>query len=117
MTAYGIAFLRNPQPHHPEVLEYLERIQDTLDPYGGRFLVHGGKLDVREGSGPGALVVIEFPDLGRARAWYDSGPYQEILPLRTNNIEGDILLAEGVEPGHDSAKMAARLRHESAAAL
>jgi uncharacterized protein (DUF1330 family) len=113
MTAYGIAFLRNPQPHHPEVLEYLERIQGTLDPYGGRFLVHGGKLDVVEGTGPGAVVVIEFPGPAEARAWYDSAPYQEILPLRTDNIDGDVLLVEGVEPGHDSAKMAALLRQQA----
>jgi uncharacterized protein (DUF1330 family) len=116
MTAYGIAFLRNPRPHHPEVLEYLERIQDTLDPYGGRFLVHGGKLEVLEGNGPGALVVIEFPGLTEAREWYDSAPYREILPLRADNIDGDVLLAEGVEPDHDSAAMAARLRRESAGA-
>jgi uncharacterized protein (DUF1330 family) len=116
MTAYGLAHLYNPNPHHPEVLEYLERIQDTLDPYGGRFLVHGGNVEVLEGSWPGALVVIEFPSLAEARDWYDSGPYQEILPLRTNNIDGDVILAEGVGPGHDSAKMAARLRRESAGA-
>jgi uncharacterized protein (DUF1330 family) len=117
MTAYGLAHLYNPQPHHPDVLEYLERIQDTLDPYGGRFLVHGGHLEVLEGGWPGALVVIEFPSLAEARAWYDSGPYQDILPLRTNNIEGDVVLAEGVEPGHDSAKMAARLRQAGAGAI
>lgn len=117
MTAYGLAHLYNPQPQHPEVLEYLERIQDTLDPYGGRFLVHGGNLEVLEGRWPGALVVIEFPGMAEARAWYDSGPYQDILPLRSNNIEGDVLLAEGVEPGHDSAKMAARLRQAGAGAI
>jgi uncharacterized protein (DUF1330 family) len=110
MTAYALAHLYNPQPHHPEVLEYLERIQATLDPFGGRFLVHGAAVEVREGSWPGALVLIEFPGLAEARAWYDSPAYQEILPLRTNNIDGVALLVEGVEPGHDSARMAAELR-------
>ena len=83
----------------------------------GDVVIHGGNLDVLEGRSHGALVVIEFPSMAEARAWYDSGPYQDILPLRSNNIEGDILLAEGVEPGHDSAKMAARLRQAAAGAI
>ena len=44
-----------------------------------------------------------------ARAWYGSPAYQEILPLRTDHIEGDVILIDGVEPGHDSARMADKL--------
>ena len=46
MTAYAIANLHNPAPH-PEVAEYIESIQATLDPYGGRFLVHGARHEVK----------------------------------------------------------------------
>lgn len=108
-TAYALAHLRNPNLH-PEVLEYLEKIQATLDPFSGRFLVHGGEVQVMEGEWSGTLVVIEFPSVSQARAWYESPAYQEILPLRTNNIDGDAIIVEGVEPGHDSAQMAAELR-------
>ena len=62
MPAYALAHLYNPSPH-PEVIEYLERIQDTLDPFEGRFLVHGPRVTVAEGEWPGTLVIIEF--LGR----------------------------------------------------
>ena len=109
MKAYALAHLRTPQLH-PEVLEYMERIQATLDPFSGRFLVHGGALEVKEGTWPGALVLLEFPSMAQARAWYASPAYREILPLRTRHIEGDTLLVEGVEPDHDSARMAAHLR-------
>jgi uncharacterized protein (DUF1330 family) len=105
MPAYALAHLHNPQAH-PDVLKYLERIQATLDPFSGRFIVHGGEVEVREGTWPGALVVIGFPDIGDARAWYESAAYEEILPLRTAHIESDAILVAGVEPGHDSAKMA-----------
>jgi hypothetical protein len=54
--------------------------------------------------------VIESPGLTEARSWYASTAYQEILPLRTKHLEGDVILVEGVEPGHDSAKMAGELR-------
>ncbi|GAA3105943.1 hypothetical protein [Nonomuraea salmonea] len=42
MTAYVIAHLRDPERLHQDVAEYLERIQSTLDPFSGRFVVHGG---------------------------------------------------------------------------
>jgi uncharacterized protein (DUF1330 family) len=109
MTAYAIAHLRTPTTN-PEVIEYLERIQATMDPYGGRFLVHGPEVEVREGSWPGTIVILEFPDVEHARQWYDSPAYQAILPLRTRNIAGEAILVEGVRPGHDPAKVAAALR-------
>jgi uncharacterized protein (DUF1330 family) len=109
MSAYALAHLREIDPH-TEILEYLEKIQATLDPFSGRFIVHGGAIDVREGAWPGILVIIEFPSMDEARSWYDSAAYQQILRLRTRHIASDTILVEGVEPGHDSAKMAADLR-------
>jgi uncharacterized protein (DUF1330 family) len=109
MSAYALAHLCEIDPH-PEILEYLEKIQSTLDPFSGRFIVHGGAIDVREGTWPGNLVIIEFPSMAEARSWYESPAYQQVLPLRTRHIAGDTILVEGVEPDHDSAKMAAELR-------
>jgi uncharacterized protein (DUF1330 family) len=84
----------------PEIVQYLERIDATLEPFGGRWIIHGARAEVREGDWSGNLIVIEFPDLDHARAWYESSAYQEILPLRTNNADGDILLIDGAEDGH-----------------
>lgn len=106
MTAYAIAHLRTPQIND-DVLEYLERIQGTLDPFGGRFLVHGGEVEVREGSWPGTIVVLRFPTVEDARGWYDSPAYQAILPLRTDHIESDAILVEGVPDGYDAGRRAA----------
>jgi uncharacterized protein (DUF1330 family) len=109
MTAYAIAHLRTPQIND-DVLEYLERIQATLDPHGGRFLVHGAQVEVKEGPWPGTIVVIGFPDLAAAHAWYASPAYQEILPLRTDHIDGSAIIVDGVGPDYDPAHTAARLR-------
>ena len=114
MAAYALAHLYNPSPH-PEVIEYLERIQDTLDPFEGRFLVHGPKVLVAEGEWPGTLVIIEFPDAERAAAWYASPAYQDILPLRTRNIDGAAILAEGVGSDYHPASKAAEMRALAAA--
>lgn len=111
MPAYGFAHLRD-RRHHPDVLEYLARIQGTLDPFHGRFLVHGPPAEVVEGSWPGSMVLIEFPGLAEARAWYASAAYQEILRLRTDHIEGDVVLVEGVGSGYDPRERAEKLRTE-----
>lgn len=112
MTAYAMAHLRTPQIND-EVLHYIETIQDTLDPFRGRFLVHGATVEVREGDWPGTVVIIEFPDIDAARGWYDSDAYQAILPLRTGHIEGEAVLVEGVADGYDPRLTAAQLRATS----
>ena len=109
MTAYAVAHLRSVD-QNAEIIDYLRRIDATLDPFGGRFAVHGTLPEVLEGEWPGVLVVIAFPDLDAARAWYDSPGYQEILPLRTRNIEGETIIVDGVRDGHDPAAMAAAMR-------
>jgi uncharacterized protein (DUF1330 family) len=68
MSAFAIAHLRTPQLND-DVFEYLERIRATLDPYEGRFRVHGATVEVIESDWPGTIVIIEFPDLDRAHAW------------------------------------------------
>lgn len=99
MTAYAVAHIRRTDAH-PAIREYLERIEATLEPFSGRFIVHGGPAEVLEGTWPGALVVIEFPGMTEARGWYESAAYQEILPLRTGNTEGDAILVHGVSAEH-----------------
>ncbi|MEV5767462.1 DUF1330 domain-containing protein [Micromonospora sp. NPDC052213] len=110
MTAYVIAHLRDSEELHPDVLEYMERIQATMDPFSGRFVVHGGPVDVREGGWPGSVVMLQFPSGQDARDWYESAAYQAILPLRTKHLEGEVIIVGGVGPDHDSAAMAAALR-------
>ena len=99
MTAYAVAHMRR-VTMGPPIVEYLERIDETLAPFGGRFIVHGGDFESLEGSWPGNLIAIEFPDRERARAWYDSDAYQAIVALRTGNSESDVILIDGVGPEH-----------------
>ncbi|MBL1076075.1 DUF1330 domain-containing protein [Nocardia sp. 2] len=112
MPAYGFAHLRSRRPH-PEILEYIERVQATLDPFQGHFVIHGPPTEVVEGEWPGSMVLIEFPDMTAAREWYRSDAYQAIIHLRTDHIDGDLLLIEGVVPEYDPAERAAKLRAET----
>jgi uncharacterized protein (DUF1330 family) len=99
MKSYAIGILAQVEPG-PAIVEYLQRIDATLAPYGGRFLVHGADADVREGADPGAMIVIEFPDRAGAGEWYGSAAYGEILALRTENAVSTVLLLDGVEEPH-----------------
>ena len=99
MKGYAIGILKDVQVG-PQIVEYLERIDATLAAYGGRFIVHGGPKDVREGANPGDVIIIEFPDRAHAARWYDSEPYQEILPLRTDNAISTTVLIDGVDDDH-----------------
>ena len=99
MSAYCIAHMRT-VTMGPAIVEYLERIDATLAPFDGRFIVHGGEAEVLEGSWPGFAIVLEFPDGAEARAWYQSDAYREIAALRTDNSESDIIIVDGVGSDH-----------------
>ena len=99
MPAYAIANLSNVD-FNEDIVRYLQRIDATLEPFEGRFLVHGVRPEVLEGTWADATVVVAFPDLERARAWYHSPAYQEILPLRLNNSESAAILVDGVPEGY-----------------
>ncbi|MET9608025.1 DUF1330 domain-containing protein [Streptomyces sp. NPDC006512] len=112
MTAYAIAHIR-PEAVNEDILRYIEEIQPSMEPFGGRFLVHGAEVEVLEGPFPGTIVMVGFPDIERARAWYASPAYQAILPLRTDHIQGQVVLVEGVPADYDARKTAAALRAEA----
>jgi uncharacterized protein (DUF1330 family) len=99
MSAYAVAHMRR-VTMGPEIVEYLERIDATLAPFGGHFIVHGGDFELLEGSWPGNLIVIEFPDREQARAWYSSDAYQAIVTLRTDNSDSDVIMIDGVDRDH-----------------
>jgi uncharacterized protein (DUF1330 family) len=96
---YAVAYLRDVDVND-RIVRYLERIDATLDEYGGRFLVHGGTLHPLEGEWPGALVIVEFPSVQAAHDWYGSPGYREILPLRTESSHSIAAVVDGVPPGY-----------------
>ncbi|MFG3258495.1 DUF1330 domain-containing protein [Streptomyces sp. NPDC048172] len=112
--AYAVAQLHHEAPPGEDIAVYLERIQDTLDPHGGRFVVHDHRPEVVEGDFGGYVVVIGFPDMDAARAWYRSPAYQEILALRTRTVGGTAVLVAGVPPEYDPGAGAARVREAAA---
>lgn len=106
MTGYAIGYLTNVNVND-EVRTYLEEIDATLAPFDGRFVIHGGRPEVKEGTDVGTLIVIAFPDLASARSWYDSPAYQKIIGYRTRNAEGVVFLLDGVDDDHKATDVLA----------
>ena len=86
-----------------------EAIDATMAPFGGRFVLHGdGNRRVLEGSFSGDIIMLSFPNRRAAEAWYESPAYQAILPLRTRNSDGDVLLHAITDAlGHENLTMPA----------
>ena len=77
--------------------EYGSKVKVAVDAFGGQFLVRGGEVSYREGEPIGDIeVVIEFPDRAAAIAWEESEQYQSILPGRTDNSVGKVVIVDGV---------------------
>ena len=99
MPAYAVGILHDLRPHQ-DIVAYLENIDATLAPFGGRFIVHGAAPEVREGNFRAAFVVIEFGGLDDVRAWYDSQAYQAIVPLRAEHSKSVVFFVDGIVGPH-----------------
>ena len=77
--------------------DYRTMVPPTLAKYGGRFIVRGGKTETLEGDWlPNRFVVVEFPSLEQAKAWWASPEYAEAKALRQATSETQMIVAEGI---------------------
>ena len=76
---------------------YRTRAAASIARHGGRYVVRGGLIEPLEGSWkPRMIVIVEFPDMESARAWYRSADYAEALAVRDAALERDLILVDGV---------------------
>ncbi|MEN3292776.1 MAG: hypothetical protein V7642_2029 [Burkholderiales bacterium] len=80
--------------------EYRKLSTAAAAQYGGQFLVRGGTRVQREGADEQhndkwRTVVVEFPSLDQAQAWYDSVEYTRAKEIRLANSIGRLFIVEG----------------------
>ena len=62
-----------------------------------RFLARGGRVETLEGAwSPGRFVMLEFPSVERAKAWFESAEYAPAKALRHKSAQSHMILVEGV---------------------
>lgn len=94
MSAYVIAEVNVTDPKLYD--EYRKLVPATVEKYGGRFAVRGGAVEAKEGGWmPARIVVLEFPSMEKARAWYHSPEYAPALALRHKAANAKLILVEG----------------------
>lgn len=95
MTAY-IIFIRDEMKNQQAYDDYLVEGVPTLTPFGGEILVANGNHEAIEGADFDGSVVLRFPDMDSARAWYNSPEYQKLKSKRINATIGRAILVEGI---------------------
>ncbi|GAB3339612.1 DUF1330 domain-containing protein [Bordetella tumulicola] len=108
MPAYAIGLLRDVD-FNAEIIEYVSNIEDTMKPFGGRFLVHGTHAEIIEGTMNDDCVIIEFPSIDQAQQWYASPAYRKLIPLRTCNSKGAVFLVDGVSDNYSALSLVEKM--------
>ena len=77
--------------------DYKRMVPPTLTPYGGRFIVRGGAAEALEGDwSPERVVVVEFPSVEHAKAWWGSEEYAEAKALRQATAHTRMIVVAGI---------------------
>ena len=82
---------------HPDRYEnYTKLTPGSLLPFEGKFIVRGGAAETLEGEWqPGRMVVVEFPSIEKAKAWWSSEGYAPAKALRQSASETKMIVIEG----------------------
>ncbi|MBX2867307.1 MAG: DUF1330 domain-containing protein [Acidiferrobacterales bacterium] len=80
-----------------KLLQYLSLSEHTLAPFGGKFHVQAGKIEVIEGDwNPQVIIIAEFPSMEKAKEWYSSAEYAKALKVKPDAIERNMIITDGL---------------------
>jgi uncharacterized protein (DUF1330 family) len=95
MTAYLIARI-----HVTDMDQYQNYIKLTpaiVEQYGGKFIARGGDVITLEGENETRRVVLlEFPSVEQAQAFYNSDDYQHAITVRDGAATAQFIVINGV---------------------
>lgn len=97
MPAYMVATVDVTDPVQYENYKALAPI--AIKKYGGRYLTRGGDMETLEGPEQTMRVVlVEYPDMETARAFYNSPEYQKARDAREGAATGQFVILDGYKP-------------------
>lgn len=82
----------------PEKLKAYQQVAPAvIKQYGGKILARGGKVLSLEGPEEARrMVMLEFPDLAAAKAFYRSSEYSDAVELRQGAADFEIIALDGI---------------------
>lgn len=76
---------------------YRTRAAASIIQHGGKYLARGGEIELLEGAwGPRTIIIVEFPTIEQARAWYRSAEYASALEVRDKALSRNLILVDGI---------------------
>jgi uncharacterized protein (DUF1330 family) len=95
MSVYLIAHV---DIHDMDVfMDYQNKAKVTIENAGGKMLVRNAVPEALEGSAGGRKVVmLEFPTVEIAGAWFNSPEYQEVAKIREGKADIAAVMVQGV---------------------
>src|SRR6185295_16148452 len=76
---------------------YRREVPENIAAAGGRYLARGGAVEVLDGTWrPSRLIVVEYPDVATAVAWWHSPGYAALRQLRGDAIAANFVVVDGV---------------------
>lgn len=98
MPAYMIFIRDEPVHDTAEMAEYqrMNREGSNDRPYAIKPLAVYGETIAVEGAAPDGVIMLEFPTVEEAQAWYDSPGYQAALPHRLKAADYRAFIVQGV---------------------
>lgn len=76
--------------------DYKKLTPGSLAPFEGKFIVRGGTTETLEGDWkPGRIVVVEFPSMEKAKAWWSSDTYAPAKAIRQSAAMTKMIVVEG----------------------
>jgi len=95
MSAYVLVQVEVHDPARYE--DYKRMVPPSLEKFGGRFLARGGATETLEGTwSPKRMVILEFPDVARAKEWWASEEYAAAKALRQATARTEMIVVSGV---------------------
>lgn len=96
MSAY-VVFIRDETLNDAEMATYAEKAGKARGDHPINALAFYGALETLEGPEAEGVVVLEFPNVEAAHAWYDSPEYQAAKEHRLKGAHYRVVLVQGVE--------------------
>jgi uncharacterized protein (DUF1330 family) len=94
MVAYAV-FIRERTLDASELQTYSQKVGPTMAGHPMKPLAVYGAQAVMEGPEVEGVVILEFPSMDAAKAWYDSPGYREAREHRFKGADYRMVIVEG----------------------
>lgn len=108
MVAYVIVLQEGPVRDREAMAEYHRQTRAHAQEFASiskiEPLVIYGQMEALEGAPPEGVVILKFPNIAQAMAWYQSPAYQAALPNRLRAADYRTFIVEGASLEHRPAQ-------------